>query len=141
MKEIWKDVVGYEGLYKVSNLGNVKSIRTNKLLCFSISNKRYFRVGLCKNGKRKWSAIHRLVAEAFIPNPNNFPCVNHKDCNKQNNKLTNLEWCSYSYNNLYKNHQLKRIASLMIYYFKKDYPNEKELINNVQQIKDRINLL
>ena len=91
--EIWKTIKDYEQ-YKVSNLGNVKR---NKILK---QNTRvgYFAVNLCKNGKMKTLQVHRLVAQAFIPNPNNLPQVNHKDGNKKNNKVENLEWCSAKYN-------------------------------------------
>ena len=111
MKEIWKDIVGYEGLYQVSNLGNVKSLerivikkdnkkylQKEKILRLGLSDKKYYTVSLFKNGKGKTYRIHRLVAEAFIPNPNNYPCVNHKDENKQNNCIDNLEWCTNKYN-------------------------------------------
>ncbi len=98
MKEIWKDIVGYEGLYQVSNLGNVKSKR--KVL--SQTKGKYLKVILSKNGKEKVVNVHRLVAQAFIPNIDNLPQVNHKDENKYNNKVENLEWCDNKYNNNYK---------------------------------------
>ena len=106
--EVWKDVVGYEGLYKVSNKGNVYSVEridsiNRKRGGFTLkprnTRKGYFSVNLCKNGKQKNTLIHRIVAEAFIPNPNNFLEVNHLDENKTNNELSNLEWCDTSYNN------------------------------------------
>ena len=101
--EIWKDIEGYEGKYQVSNLGRVKSIRygKEKILSPSISNQGYIQVNLCKNGKQKWCLIHRLVALAFIPNPNNLPQINHRDEDKTNNKVENLEWCDHKYNNNY----------------------------------------
>lgn len=100
MKE-WKNIEGYEGLYQVSNLGRVKSIRSNTILRPYDIGRGYLAVKLCKNGINKNHKLHRLVAEAFIPNPDNLPCVNHKDENKANNCVDNLEWCSYSYNNNY----------------------------------------
>ena len=103
MNEIWKDVKGYEGLYQVSNLGNIKSFHKRSygnLLKLPIK-KGYFQVGLRKNGIRKYYQVHRLVAEAFIENKQNLPQVNHKDENKLNNDVNNLEWCTVSYNNCY----------------------------------------
>lgn len=103
MQEIWKDVVGYEGLYKVSNLGNVISLnyrKTNKpkKLSYNVNHKGYLDVHLTKNRTSKHKIIHRLVALAFIPNPNNLPQINHIDGNKQNNNVNNLEWCDNSQN-------------------------------------------
>lgn len=114
-EEIWKDVVGYEGLYQVSNIGRVRSLGHDKwhkgrILKPIIDGKgAYFYVGLFKNGKRKGESIHRIVATAFIPNPKNLPCVNHKDENKQNNKAENLEWCDYSYNATYGEARFKNV--------------------------------
>lgn len=105
MKEIWKDVVGYEGLYQVSDKGQVKSLRRNKILSPINNGKNYMAVILTKNGQNKYCKIHRLVVEAFIPNPNNLPQVNHKDENKQNNCVDNLEWCSVEYNNQYSHNK------------------------------------
>lgn len=100
MKEIWKEIKEYEGLYQISNLGRVKSLITNKILKGN-KNAEYNYVCLRKDGKQKIKKIHRLVAEAFIPNPNNYLCINHKDENKLNNKSDNLEWCTKIYNNNY----------------------------------------
>lgn len=94
MKETWKNVRGYEGLYQISDLGRVKSLK--KIL--KPSNSEYKRVNLYKNGKIKTYYIHRLVAEAFIPNPENKPQINHKDENKYNNNVNNLEWCTHKEN-------------------------------------------
>ena len=111
IKEIWKPVVGYEGLYMVSNWGRVKSIKFGKerILKPGTNNYGYLLVMLCKDGKIKGFTVHRLVAEAFLPNPHNYPCVNHKDENKQNNNVSNLEWCSAQYNNTYGT-RIERVA-------------------------------
>lgn len=99
MKEVWKDIKGYEGLYQVSNLGNVKSLKFNKeKILIPLFDKNYLFIQLWKNGKYKRYKVHRLVAEAFIPNTNEYSCVNHKDENKQNNCVDNLEWCTNQYN-------------------------------------------
>lgn len=104
MSEIWKDVPNYERLYQVSNQGNVKSLsfgarnikhsNVERLLSCSMSNLGYRKVELYKNGKSKMFYVHRLVANSFIPNPDNKPQVNHKDGNKSNNRVENLEWVS-----------------------------------------------
>ena len=94
-KEIWKDVVDYEGLYKVSSFGRIWSVKTDRELNPSLSSgKRYFTVVLYKNKQRKSKLVHRLVAESFIENLYNKPYVNHKDGDKINNCLENLEWCT-----------------------------------------------
>lgn len=103
MIEIWKDIPGYEGKYQVSNTGEVKSLNYNgtgkaKLLKQLDNRYGYLRVTLFKNGKRKWFRVHRLVAMTFLPNPNNYREVNHKDENKYNNNVDNLEWCNAKYN-------------------------------------------
>lgn len=111
--EVWKDIEGYEGLYQVSNLGRVRSLNylhTGQMRvlkqCF-YDRKGYLGVNLYKNGKSKHPKVHRLVAIAFIPNPLNLPCINHKDENKENNCVENLEWCSVAYNNTYANRHKK----------------------------------
>lgn len=107
--EIWKDIKGYEGLYQVSNTGKVKSLKrnTNNQYCNKDKERKYYNIHgylqiiLCKEGKKQSSLVHRLVAETFIPNPDKLPCVNHKDENKLNNNVENLEWCTYEYNTNY----------------------------------------
>ena len=103
MKEEWRDIVGYEEKYQVSNLGEVKSLnykrtKKEKILKTGKNTSGYSYVNLCKDGKKKTYHVHRLVAQAFIPNPNNYSEVNHKDENKENNCVKNLEWCDRKYN-------------------------------------------
>ena len=102
-KEYWKPVVGYEGLYEVSNWGRVKSLNYNhtgkgKILKQNQIKNGYKSVMLYKDGNGKNYLVHRLVAEAFLPNPNDYKEVNHKDENPQNNIVSNLEWCDRLYN-------------------------------------------
>ena len=110
-KEEWKAIQGYEGIYEVSNFGNVRSLPRYKRGNFDSkvfiegktikqvkNNRGYYIVQLSKNNKVKNFSVHRLVAEAFIPNPNNFPQVNHKDEDKSNNRVSNLEWMTLKRN-------------------------------------------
>ena len=100
MIEDWKDIPGYEGLYAVSNNGRVMNVRSGRILRW-LNCKCYMTVGLSKGGKVKTIYVHRLVAQAFIENPDNLSEVNHKDENKTNNSVDNLEWCDRKYNNNY----------------------------------------
>lgn len=97
MLEEWKAIKGYEGYYEVSNTGKVKSIRNNIILKAHLKNG-YFAVSLVVNGYAKQKYIHRLVAESFIDNRHELKEVKHKDCDKTNNDVTNLEWCTKSEN-------------------------------------------
>ena len=101
MEEIWKDVVGYEGFYQVSNLGRVKSLFTNKIMSTYIGNNQYvsLRLARCNYGKTKLCLLHRIVAEAFIPNPDHLPQVGHKDETRTNNRADNLYWTNSVENN------------------------------------------
>lgn len=108
MKEIYKDVKGYEGYYEISNLGNVRSssYKGRRILKPAKTKRGYLNVVFCINQKKEHKLIHRLVAEAFIDNPNNFKTVNHKDENKLNNTAENLEWLSQEENNRYSNKKM-----------------------------------
>lgn len=104
--ETWKDVVGYEGLYEVSDAGNIRSVNWgnrgySKNLYLKPHTKGYLQVELFKDGTRKMFMVHRLVAQAFLNNENNLPLVNHKDENRRNNNVENLEWCDNGYNVCY----------------------------------------
>ncbi len=89
--ETWVDIQGYEGLYKVSNYGQIKN-RLGNILCSKDNGTGYFQTALNKRGKTKYFLTHRLVAQAFIKNPLNKPQINHKDNNPANNHVDNLEW-------------------------------------------------
>lgn len=116
MQELWKSIYGYESIYEVSNLGNIKSCK--RVIQITDENRTYLRtikerilkptlvkgypaVGLHLNSKMRLVYVHRLVAIAFIPNPLNYPEINHKDENPKNNRVDNLEWCTHTYNNNY----------------------------------------
>ena len=126
MEEIWKDIKGYEGLYQVSNMGRIKSIdryvprKNGKLqhvygkIMTSFDNGRgYKQVYLTKNSITKAHSVHRLVANAFIPNPDNLPQVNHKDEDKANNRVDNLEWCTQKYNQNYGTISIRKSQKLL----------------------------
>lgn len=110
MEEIWKDVVGYENYYQVSNLGNVRSkdrvvntwhgviLKKGRMIKQSICNNGYYSVCFQVNNIKKQCLVHRIVAQAFIPNLDNMPYINHKDENRLNNNIENLEWCTAKYN-------------------------------------------
>lgn len=125
MEEIWKDIKGYERKYQVSNYGRVKSLNYNhtdkeQLLKPVQYNNGYFYVNLYKPLKK--FKIHRIVANAFIPNPENLPCVNHKDEDKTNNHVDNLEWCTYEYNSNYgsRNERIRKSLSKKVYQYTLD---------------------
>lgn len=93
--EFWKDIEGYEGLYQVSNVGQVKSLKRNKILKSGKTKKGYLQISLYKDGKRKLFLIHRLVAAAFLPNEEELPQVDHVNGNKTDNRASNLQWISH----------------------------------------------
>lgn len=167
--EIWKDIKGYEGKYQVSNLGRVKSliewhgnchldkwVKKEKIITPTNNGYGYLIIGLANRGKRKNFYIHRLVAEAFIPNPENLPVINHKDYNKQNNNVNNLEWMTQKENTNYSKPNMKKIhfsdraktGEKGIYYranknhyrvviFRKEYPSCKTLEEAIE-LRDSI---
>lgn len=117
MQEIWKDIPTFNGLYQISNTGKVKSfVKSTKhhnkphLLKPNLNNSGYETVSLyISTGKKSTFLVHKLVAESFIDNPDHLPCVNHKDENKRNNNVDNLEWCTYAYNNAYGTARIRSI--------------------------------
>lgn len=108
MEEIWKDVEGYSGIYKVSNFGRIWSNYKKELKVPQVYKSGYLFVTLYKNGKGTIFLIHRLVALAFVPGWFEGAVVNHKDEDKTNNRVDNLEWCDQRYNNNYNNGQKRR---------------------------------
>lgn len=115
--ETWKDVPGFEGLYQVSDLGRIKSFKKSKkfkspmeyILTPSLTNSGYCIVTLYGENTRRKFLVHRLVATVFLPNPHNLPQINHKDENKTNNSVKNLEWCTAEYNNAYGTARIRSI--------------------------------
>lgn len=127
IEEIWKPIAGFEGLYEVSNYGRVKSLtRYKKVIKPIIMNSGYYQYQLWHKGKCRVASGHRLVAQAFIPNPDNKPFVNHKDENKLNNFVDNLEWVTHVENCRYGTAIARRTEHF-------DYSNKR--INNANQIK------
>lgn len=119
--EVWKDIENYEGLYQVSNLGRVRSLDRKdaqghrlkgKVLSSGLNSRGYLIVILYRDGGTKNKTVHRLVASAFIPNPDNLPQINHRDEDKTNNAVSNLEWCSALYNMRYGTHS-ERVAKAL----------------------------
>lgn len=125
MTEEWREIEGYEGLYQVSNLGRVKSLfrvvmrsdgkpnTVNEKILKNGMTKGYCAVVLCKDRKKKMYKVHRLVAMAFLSNPHNLPEVNHKDENKKNNHVDNLEWCTPKYNTNYGTCTERRVNTVV----------------------------
>lgn len=144
--EFWKDIGGYEGIYQVSNQGRVRSIRNSKIKlralvpCSPNGITCYYKIMLYKEGRHyesKW--VHRLVAEAFIPNDENLKEINHKDENGLNNLVNNLEWCSHKYNNNYgtKNKRTSLKLSKAI----KQYDREGNYIRTFNSAKEACEFL
>lgn len=132
MNEIWKDIVGYEGFYQVSNLGRVRSLKCIKRTIFN--NSGYEIVNLKVKRKQKNKLVHRLVAETFIPNPFNKEQVNHKDGNKKNNSVDNLEWCSRHENMVHAYKQGLRDKTNSIEAMKKASSNKIVVSNEFKTI-------
>ena len=113
-EEIWKPIQGYEDSYLVSNLGNIRGLKRNKILRVRKSPRGYGQVNLSKRGVMKTHRVHRLVAAHFLPNPLNLPEVNHLNENKLDNRVENLEWCTRSHNVNYGNRTKKQKAKVSI---------------------------
>ena len=110
-QERWKPIFGYDGMYEVSDLGRVRSLKYGKtrVLRTSKNNSGYLLVDLCKDGKRHRFLVHRLVAQAFVPNDDESKTqINHRNEDKTENKVSNIEWCSAQYNNTYNDLHLRK---------------------------------
>ena len=130
MKELWHDIIGFDGFYQVSNLGRIKN-KKGKILKPYLQNG-YLRVGLYKDKKIKSIYIHRLVATAFIPKIKDKNIINHKDGNKLNNNVQNLEWCNYSENNQHAYKYKLKIAKPL---FGDKSPHHKLTNKDIQYIR------
>ena len=159
MEEIWKDIKGFEGRYQVSNMGRVRSLdmvlegknrnspytfeyqRSGKVLKPLKKRNGYYQVCLRHNGKAKYISIHRLVALAFIPNPNKLSCVNHKDEDKANNIESNHEWCTQKYNSNYgtRNERLRKYAISNVMRPVVQYDMEGNVIDTFESLSDAEN--
>lgn len=138
MEEIYKDIKGYEGVYKISSLGNVKSLKfgKEKIMSPRKSGNGHLKVTLFLNNKKENFLIHRLVATHFIPNPNNLPEVNHRDEDKTNNCVDNLEWCDRRYNTNYGNNAPKILLRKPVIQYRLD----GYMLRKWDSIKDAIEL-
>ena len=152
--ETWKEIEGFSG-YFISDEGRVRSsevissgqnyskitvrIKPSYILKPMKTNCGYYRVCLYKDGKQYYKTIHRLVAEAFIPNPNNLPCVNHKDEDKFNNNVENLEWCTSLYNNTYNDIHLRRKRYTHRYQYELDkvMKNVRDVLSEIDMFKKK----
>ena len=138
MEEIWKDIKGYEGLYQVSNLGRVRSLDRyvgnylfkGKIMKENLNSRGYLRLHLSMNNKQKEHKIHKLVAEAFIDNPDKLTEVNHINGIKTDNKVSNLEWCTHKENMLHAFYNLKHQAIVSKNTRRKNSENRQKKVAN-----------
>lgn len=146
--EVWKDIEGFEGRYQVSDCGNVKSLsfrnqKISKNLAQKTNNQGYKIVQLCKRKRNMPFLVHRLVAMAFVDNPNNYPIVNHKDENPLNNHVDNLEWCTHSYNRIYSMNmhpeRRKELAEKLVEYSPRNKKGVPHKYNNRVAVVDENN--
>lgn len=100
---MWKDVIGYEGLYTISDRGEIRN-KKGEIRKINVAKNGYYVVDLYKNNIRHTYLVHRLVAQVFLPNPDNLEIINHKNGIKTDNRIDNLEWCDYSYNLIHAMH-------------------------------------
>jgi len=140
VSEIWKDIVGYEGKYQISSLGNIRSLRYNggnhiRNLVPNDNGHGYLSIALCDGeGKRKLFYIHRLVADAFLDNTDNLPQVNHLDHDRKNNSVDNLEWCSVRDNLLYGTTHSRSVETLRATYPSRKAVAQYDSLGNLVEI-------
>ena len=159
MKELWKDIIieqngklyDYTNKYQISNFGRIRSLKNkdkNRILIMKQKEHKngYLTINLNKDGSYKTFSVHRLVANAFIPNPNNLPEVNHKNEIKSDNRVDNLEWCTSKYNSNYGTHKERQTTSLKEWYETNDSPTCRKVIcieynkvfNSIKEAKEWI---
>lgn len=135
MQEVWLPVVGFEEYYLISNTGKIFSIRSQRELIVKPKHTGYMDIELNINGKVYYKRIHRLVAEAFIPNPENKPYINHKDGNKLNNNVTNLEWCTNSENMIHAFQMGLELPQYQTYYLYNQFISQEVVgLDNLSKI-------
>lgn len=152
VEEIWKPVEDFKNKYEISNFGRIRNIITNNILKMTNKNGDYLTLVLYDEKHKRTTRIHRLVAQAFIPNPNNYPVVNHINGNKQDNRVENLEWCTYSHNTKEAIKQNKNIILGITKYNKNKFSNKYgriyqfdknnnliDIYNNLQNASDKTN--
>lgn len=127
-----KEIPGFENLYSATEDGHIWSHYKNRFLSPSLGKNGYLKVTLIKDKHQYTKLVHRLIAETFLPNPNNLPVVNHKDENKSNNNIINLEWCNYQYNSNYGNNP--KIQSAKMTNFLENHPDFNKGKNNAKSI-------
>ena len=153
MQNEWKPVVGFEKLYQVNENGEIKSMdriitdcngRTRmwhgRIMKPRFDKDGYKTIQLCQGGKITQKKVHRIVAEAFIPNPNNYPVVNHKDENKENNEVSNLEWCTVKYNTLYNDGVMRRAIKRRKPILVVSEKGEIFHFNSIKEAEEKLNL-
>ena len=138
MNEVWRSIQGYEDFYEVSSFGRIRRLSDSKIINPQTTEKGYLRVGLFQGNKRKWHKVHRLVAQTFIPNPENKPQINHKDFNKKNNRICNLEWVTNQENARYSMDNMlpeeKPVSKeAAIHALEKELDNNKRKINAIKK--------